>query len=258
MRWRPSIVTLITTTVLVLVTYIHKVLSFVATYRELHRHYPFYLIESVDKITGVILCIVAIWLIRPTNLRGIARDLGLDAPVLPAIAFALVASSPMLIGFAITRSLTTHIQFLPLLFLTVFSPLVEEIEFRGFGVRQLQRGTGWLFWATVWPSAILFGLGHIEQGQTLQEKAILFLLLGAGGVTFAWLVYRWQNLWVCVALHIAMNLSWELFSVSKTTIGGWLPFALQSLTIMLAILITLYWTKAVAVTARRNSNDARP
>jgi membrane protease YdiL (CAAX protease family) len=258
MRLRPWSVTLITVAVLILVTYIHKVLSLVAPYREFQQHHPFYLAESVDKIAGVILCVGAVWLLRPINLRGIARDLGLSAPVLPAIAFALVASSPMLIGFVFTRSLTPHIQFFPLLFLTVFSPLVEEIEFRGFGVRQLQRGTGWPFWATVWPSAVLFGLGHIEQGQTLQENAVLFLLLGAGGVTFAWLVYRWQNLWVCVALHIAMNLWWELFSVSKTTIGGWLPFALQSLTIMLAILITFYWTKAVAVTVPRNSNDARP
>jgi membrane protease YdiL (CAAX protease family) len=60
----------------------------------------------------------------------------------------------MLIGFAITRSLTPHIEILPVLFLTVLfltglSPLVEEIEFRGFGVRQLQRGTGWPFWVAV-------------------------------------------------------------------------------------------------------------
>ena len=49
----------------------------------------------------------------------------------------------MLIGFAITGSLTPHIELLPLLFLTILSSRVEEIEFRGFGVRQLQRGTRW-------------------------------------------------------------------------------------------------------------------
>jgi hypothetical protein len=241
----------ITVAVLILATYIHRVLSLFAAYRELHRHQPFYLAESIDKIAVVILCVGTVWLLRRTSLRGIACDLGLSAPVLPAIAFALVASSPMLIGFALTRSLTPHIQILPLLFMTVFSPLVEEIEFRGFGVRQLQRGTGWPFWVVVWPSAILFGLGHIEQGQSLQEMAGLFFLLGAGGVIFAWLVYRWQNLWVAIALHIAMNLWWELFSVAKTAISGWLPFVLQNTTIVLAILITVYWTqpKKVAVTA---------
>ncbi len=232
----------ITVAVLVLSTYIHKVLSYIPAYRELHRHDPFYA-ESIDKIAVIILCVGAVWLMCPTNLRGIIRDLGLSALVLPAIAFALVASSPMLIGFAFTRSLTPHIQILPLLFLTVFSPLVEEIEFRGFGVRNLQRETGLPFWSAVWPSALLFGLGHIEKGQRWQEMAGLFFLLGAGGVIFAWLVYRWQNLWVCVALHIAMNLWWELFSVAKTAIGGWLPFVLQNMSIVLAIIVTLYWTR---------------
>ena len=89
------------------------------------------------------MCLLAVRLMYRTGLRGISRELGLSAPVLPAMAFALIASSPMLIGFAITRSLTPHIELLPLLFLTILSSLVEEIEFRGFGVRQLQRGTRW-------------------------------------------------------------------------------------------------------------------
>ncbi|HKN37031.1 MAG TPA: CPBP family intramembrane glutamic endopeptidase [Terriglobales bacterium] len=150
----------------------------------------------------------------------------------------------MLIAFAITRSLTPHIELVPLLFLTILSSLVEEIEFRGFGVRQLQRGTRWPFWVVAWPSALLFGYGHIEQGQSLQEMTGLFFLTGAGGVTFAWLVYRWQNLWVAVALHICMNLWWELFSVARTAIGGWFPFMLQNLTMLLAIFITLYRTRS--------------
>jgi membrane protease YdiL (CAAX protease family) len=124
------------------------------------------------------------------------------------------------------------------------SPAVEEIEFRGFGVRQLHRGTGWPFWAVVWPSAVLFGLGHVEQGQSPQEMAGLLLLTGAGGVVFAWLVFRWNSLWVAVTLHICMNLWWDLFSVSNTAIGGWFPFVLQTLTILLAILGTLYFTRS--------------
>ena len=104
----------------------------------------------------------------------------------------------------------------------------------------------------VWPSALLCGYGHVEQGQSLQDMAGLFFLTGAGGVTFAWLVYRWQSLWVAVALHICMNLWWRLFSVAKTAIGGWLPFTLQNLTMLLAIFITLYRTRST-VTAVRSS-----
>jgi uncharacterized protein len=243
--WR---VATITVAVLIIASYTHEIISRVPAYGWLHSHWPFYVAESLDKIGGAVVCVLAVWLMYRIGLRGISHELGLSAPILPAIAFALIASSPMLIGFAITRSLTPHIEILPLLFLTVLSPLVEEIEFRGFGVRQLQRGTGWPFWVVVWPSALLFGYGHVEQGQSLQEMAGLFFLTGAGGVTFAWLVYRWQNLWVAVALHICMNLWWELFSVAKTAIGGWFPFMLQNLTMLLAIFITLYRTRSKVAT----------
>ncbi len=120
-----------------------------------------------------------------------------------------------------------------------------------FGVRQLQHGTGWPFWVVVWPSTLLFAYDHVEQGQSLQEMAGLFILVGAGGVAFAWLVYRWQNLWVAVALHICMNLWWELFSVAKTAIGGWFPFMLQSLTMLLAILITLYRRRPISPSSQK-------
>lgn len=244
MTLRPWSIAAITIAVLILASYTHEIISRVPAYGWLHSHRPFYVAESIDKIGGAAVCLFAVWLMYRTGLRGISGELGLSASVLPAIAFALIASSPMLIGFAITRRPSPHIELLPLLFLTILSPFVEEVEFRGFGVRQLQRGTGWPFWVVVWPSALLFGYSHVEQGQSLQEMAGLFFLTGAGGVTFAWLVYRWQNLWVAVALHIFMNLWWELFSVAKTAIGGWFPFMLQNLTMVLAIFITLYRTRS--------------
>jgi hypothetical protein len=42
-----------------------------------------------------------------------------------------------------------------------------------------------------------------------------------------------------------------LFSVARTAIGGWFSFALQILTMLLAILVTLYCTRSnVAVAAQ--------
>jgi uncharacterized protein len=230
----------ITIAVLVTVSYAHEILSRLPAYVRLHGETPFYAAESIDKVAGACLCLVTVWLMSRTGPRGVLREVGLYAPILPAFAFALIASSPMLLGFALTRSLTPHLQLRPLLFLTVLSPIVEEIEFRGFGVLQLKRRTGWPFWIVVWPSALLFGYGHVEQGGTLLESIELFLLLTAGGVTFAWLAQRWQTLWVPVALHICMNLWWELFSVARSAIGGWFPFVLQTITILVAILLTLY------------------
>src|SRR5262245_57690919 len=128
----------ITIAVLVAVSYIHEILSRLPAYVQLHNNKPFYIAESIDKIAGVSICLLTIWLMSRTGLREVLRDFGLDAPIPPAFAFALIASSPMLLGFALTRSLTPHLQLRPLIFLTVLSPLVEEIEFRGFGVLQLK------------------------------------------------------------------------------------------------------------------------
>jgi len=242
---RSWIIAAITLAVLIVVNYAHEILSKFSTYRDLHRNHPFYFAESLDKIGGVALCFLAVWLTRRTGFRGVCRELGLSKTGTMALLFGVGVSLPMLAGFAITRGLTPHIELMPLLFLAVFSPIVEEIEFRGFGVRQLQHGTGWSFWAAVWPSAILFGYGHVEQGQSPLEMLGLFLQTGAGGVAFAWLVYKWQTLWIAVAMHICMNLWWEVFSVSKNAIGGWFPFALQTLTILLAVLGTLHFSPSI-------------
>jgi CAAX protease family protein len=241
---RPWLVAIITLVVLFVTTYAHNLLARLASYRYLHRTAPFYYVESIDKSVVFALCVLTVWLLRRAGLRDVLCELGLSAPILPAFAFAIGVSLPMLIGFALTRSLTPHLQLLPILFLTVLSPFVEELQSRGFGVRQFQRGTGWPFWVVVWPSAVLFGWSHVEPGQSLQEMAELFFLIGSGGLLFAWLVYRWQNLWVPVALHICMNLWWELFSVSRNAIGGWFPFVLQTVTMFLAIFVTLYYKRS--------------
>jgi uncharacterized protein len=243
----------ITIAVLVTVSYSHEIFSRLPAYVRLHNDKPFYIAESIDKVAGVCLCLITILLTTRAGPRGVLREVGLDAPILPAFAFALIASSPMLLGFALTRSLTPHFQLRPLLFLTVLSPLVEEIEFRGFGVLQLKHQTGWSFWIVVWPSALLTGYGHMEQAGTLLESIELFLLLTSGGVTFAWLAQRWQNLWVPVALHICMNLWWELFSIARSAIGGWFSFMLQTSTILLAILLTLYAKRGRTVVAKARS-----
>jgi uncharacterized protein len=244
---RAWIIVALTVSVLLIVTYIHQILWHIAAYERLDRRQPFYVAESIDKISGVAICVLVVCLVCRTNLQGISRELGLSAPIISAIVFGLVVSSPMLVGFAFTRALTPNIDFLPLLFLTVFSPIVEEIEFRGLGVRFLHRSTGWPFRVAVWPSVVLAGLAHVEKGQSLLQMSGLLLLTGGGALVFAWLVYRWQNLWVPISLHICMNLWWELFSVAKTAIGGWLPFALQTFTMLLAIILTLYWTRSKEV-----------
>jgi hypothetical protein len=226
--------------VLAVVTNAHEILSRFGSYRLLHKHYPFYIAESADKLLGVLLCCLAIYAMHRVGWRGIIRELGLAAPVLRALAFAFLASSPLMVGFALTRKVTPGLSVPSLLFLTVFSPFVEELEFRGFGFWQLYRRARWPFWLAILPPATLFGLGHIEKGQGWQEVAGIFLLAATGSVVLSWVLDQWQSLWAPWGLHSLMNLSWEIFSVSNTAPGGWFPFALQATTMVLAILLTLF------------------
>ena len=239
MRRTPAwLVAIVTTIVLVVIENIHWFLTRLDAYRALRHQHPWYWAESVDKIGGVLLCFAVVWLLRRGGLRDIGRELGLQAPIVRPVVLAVIASMPMLIGLAIARRFSPSDTFLPLLFMTVFAPIAEEIEYRGFGVRQLELGTGWPFWIVVWPSAILFGWGHVEQGATLPEKLGILALTGGGAIAFSWFVHRWQNLWFAITLHITMNVWWELFSVARSAVGGWFPFALQAATIVVAIVIT--------------------
>jgi hypothetical protein len=250
-RLTPGFVALCTIVVLAVVSYAHEILSRFSFYGSLHEHYPFYIAESLDKLLGVLLCCLAIYAMHRLGLRGIVRELGLAAPILPAMAFAFLASLPMLLGFALTRKAAPDLSVPPLLFLTVFSPFVEELEFRGFGFWQLYRRARWPFWLAILPPAVLFGLGHVEKGQGWKEVAGIFLLTAAGSAVFSWVLDQWQNLWAPFGLHFLMDLCWEIFSVSNTALGGWFPFALQTATVVLAILLTLYAKRHGLVPARQ-------
>jgi membrane protease YdiL (CAAX protease family) len=116
--------------------------------------------------------------------------------------------------------------------------MIEEIHVRGLGFWQLRRA-GWPFWVATAPQAVLSGLGHVEKAANWRETAGIVILIVLGAVIFSWLLERWQTLWVPLLLHGSMNATWDLFGVSSTVLGGWFPFAVQQLTMLIAITVTL-------------------
>jgi hypothetical protein len=80
---RPWIIAAVTFAVLLIASYTHEIISRVPAYGWLHSHRPFYVAESIDKIGGAAVCLLAVWLMYRTGLRGISRELGLSAPVYP-------------------------------------------------------------------------------------------------------------------------------------------------------------------------------
>jgi len=78
---------------LVILNYLHEVLSRFAAYRSLYKNHAFYVPEGIDKIGGIVLCALAVWVLRRVAWKDIVHELGLADSPLPALCFAFLASS---------------------------------------------------------------------------------------------------------------------------------------------------------------------
>ena len=214
-------------------------LTRIPAYRHLYRNFPFYVPESIKELLAVLICAVT-----AVVLFGRGDHFALRRGALRALVFGFVCTLPMSIGFALTRTVRVeHPLFL--LFLGVLFPLTEEMQSRGFAFRSLYRGEGWPWWAAAIVVGLVTGAVHIEKGQNATQILGLFALTGVGGVTFSWLLARWESLWFPFALHMFMNMWWEVFTVGRTALGGWFPFALQTGSVLIAILVTLSMTPSL-------------
>ena len=237
--WGLRVVTALTLLALAIASSMHRLLSFIPAYGSLHSHHPYYMAESIKSSLEVAICCLALLVMGQ---RRIASALGVDRRLPHALAFAAACAWPLFVGFGLTRSSNVQ-DWMSVAYLAFASPFAEEVVTRGFAFRTLRR-IGWPMWPAALLCAMVTGLTHIEKGQSRGEILALFALLAAGGCTFCWMIERWGSVWFPFALHAAMNFSWELFNVSRTAIGGWYAFTLQSATVILAILITLRFTRS--------------
>jgi membrane protease YdiL (CAAX protease family) len=202
-------------------------------YRALYQVFPFFVPESIKVGAGVIACVaVARWL------YGRGDHFALQRGFSGGLVFGGIASMPMLVGFALTRSI--HIaNALSVLFLAALFPLAEEVVSRGFAFRLLHLREHWNWWMAAGVVAAVTGAAHVSSAQSATEVLGLFALTGVGGFLFSWLMMRWGSLWFAFGLHLFMNLWWEVFSVSRIALGGWFAFAMQLACIFAAVIITL-------------------
>jgi uncharacterized protein len=221
-------------------------------YRELYRQFPFYVPETIKVGVGLAVCIAAaIWM------YGRGDHFAVRGKFIRGVAFGLIASSPMLVGLALTRSVRID-DTVALLFLAALFPLAEEIVSRGFAFRLLWQREGWSWWMAAGMVAAVTGAAHVDKSQTAMEVFGLFALTGFGGFGFSWLLARWQSLWFPFGLHLFMNLWWDTFSVSRIAVGGWFPFALQMACIAAAVGITFRMTPSLSSRTYRGAQQAEP
>lgn len=235
---RRGVDTALTILAFVFVLCAHRLLSYLPQYRWLHTHRPYYVAESLKNLLEAGVCVAALLLMRQ---RRVARALAIDRRVLAGLAFGLACTWPMLIGFAVAHR-SDVASWISVAYLAFFSPFIEEVVTRGFAFRSLRRA-GWPLWPAALACGLLTGIGHIEKGQTALQILGIFVFTGIGSATFCWLVERWQSLWFPFALHALMDFWWEVFNVAPTVLGGWYALVLQNASILLAILITVRFTR---------------
>lgn len=133
------------------------------------------------------------------------------------------------------------------------APLLEELAFRGWVQRPLERRFG--AWPAILFTAFLFALAH------MQPDAIPIRL--AGGLALGYVTYATRSLWAGVVLHVA----WNLGVVVVTGVfdryfhpegAGW-PVALPAVLAFAACATVFAWASArlrIAVRAERRGAAA--
>lgn len=208
-------------------------------------YYAWYLIPAV-----VVIAIA-------DGIRAVWKQLGLTGKLTEGLLWGFLFTLPMLIGYAITGSLNTEMTLMAAISGSLLPAFFEELFFRGFVFGQLFYRVKWGFIPAAGINAIIFGLGHIWQGNSLGESLGVFAVTFMGAAWFAWLYVEWKgNLWVPITLHLLMNFYWGLFDVDENALGGVWANVFRGMVIAISIYVTIRRNKPLSITGKhliRNS-----
>ncbi|WP_343747595.1 CPBP family intramembrane glutamic endopeptidase [Fluviicola sp.] len=176
--------------------------------------------------------------------ENVFADLGMSGNLFTGIGVSALFTLPLFIGGLLFFDFNTKIETENLIAGTLIAGLMEEWYFRGFFFGMLFRHTRIGFIPAIFFGAVIFAFGHLYQGSGFLELTGIFTVTFLGAVFFAWLFAEWKyNLWVPVFTHTFMNLSWALFDVDATALGGLKSNIFRLLTIFLAVGFTLIYKK---------------
>lgn len=194
----------------------------------------------LDNALAVLVTVLLALLLRPRHM-GLAESLGLRGNGMRGPLWVLLASLPCWVGLAVLGRPNTALTALDATMLAVLFPLAEEILFRGLGfilLVKIVRGP-WPLLAL--PQALLFGMVHwLGFGGFDGGGVALFVgaVIALGGFVFAWLDRLDGNtLWCGLALHVSMNLAWNVFSLDDAVALGWQATSLRIGTALLAVAV---------------------
>lgn len=184
------------------------------------------------------------------------HNLGLDKNILRGILIALLFTFPMFLGFGLTLIFNTGLNFNYLLISVVAAAFFEEVYFRGFLFGQIFRNTRIGFIPAVLFGALIFAFGHLYQSQDFGTLIGIFGMTFMGAILFAWVYCEWNyNLWVSIFMHLFMNLSWMLFTVSENALGGKYANIFRFSTVAFTIAFTLIYKKRKGIPLEINKRS---
>lgn len=177
--------------------------------------------------------------------RDIASSMGLSRGFGTGLLFAVTATLPMIVGYAVIGKFDRELSADEAITWIFIAGLFEELIYRGFVFGQLFRYARWGFLPAALLAALAFGSLHLYQGHDMASALSAFGVTALGSIFFSWLYVEWNyNLWCVVWLHTLMNLPWILFRVSTNgAVGDGWGNALRFCTIALAIGLTVVYKK---------------
>ena len=176
--------------------------------------------------------------------KNVFEILGLNKEFLKPLGITLIATLPMLLGYALLGNISQELDYKVLFHKTILAATMEEFLFRGFLFGILFRKLNWGFLPAAILGALIFGLGHVYQGSTIMESSGIFGVTLLGGLLYSWLYVEWNfNLWVPICMHFFMNLAWFVFDISSNALGGIGANAFRFLSVALIIVLTIRFAK---------------
>lgn len=199
------------------------------------RSLCFHLICLVPVVVSLFL------LFKPKN---ILDSLGLGRGFFTGVAIAFLCTLPMFMGSMLSGSLNPEITANDIFRKIIFAGFFEELVFRGFLFGLLFRYAKWGFIPAALIGALFFGIGHLYQGNDILSALGSFGVTALGAIWFSWMYAEWRyNLWLPVSIHVFMNASWILFSVSSTAVGDAYINIFRALTIVAIIIVTIIYKR---------------
>src|SRR5262249_27136015 len=155
-------------------------LPLVVRYLGLRRFMPWPLVLGVRNLMEILLCALGVAVVHRAGSRAVLAELGLRAPIGRAIVFALLATAPMLIAFAVRFPVSSTLAPLDILAFCFIAPFAEELVFRAYLFRQLYQHARLGFWLSALIPSLLFAAAHLWQSEDPGELVGIVLITGAG------------------------------------------------------------------------------